>query len=51
MYVSRCQMILQKGLFVADICFPGLSRQKDPPCPQATRLIYAIQKNFYSGLM
>lgn len=29
-YVSRCQMILQKGLFVADICFLHLSRQKDP---------------------
>lgn len=29
-YVNRCQMLLQKGLFVADICFLHLTKQKDP---------------------
>ena len=33
-YVSRCQMILQKGLFIADICFLHLSKQKDPSFPE-----------------
>ncbi|MFT3823955.1 MAG: glycosyl hydrolase [Chitinophagaceae bacterium] len=32
-YVSRCQMVLQKGLFVADICFLQLSKQRDPSIP------------------
>lgn len=29
-YVNRCQMLLQKGLYVADICFLHLTKQKDP---------------------
>jgi hypothetical protein len=32
-YVSRCQMLLQKGLFVADVCFLHLTKQKDPIVP------------------
>ena len=46
-YVSRCQMLLQKGLFVADICFLHLSKQSDPSIyRRATKQIYAMQKNF-----
>jgi len=29
-YLNRCQMLLQKGLYVADICFLHLTKQKDP---------------------
>ena len=39
-------MILQKGLFVADICFPGLSRQKDPAMPAGYKADICNPKEF-----
>ena len=45
-YVSRCQMILQKGLFVADICFLQLSRQKDPVVPAGYKADVCNPKEF-----
>lgn len=45
-YVSRCQMILQKGLFVADICFLHLSRQKDPAVPAGYKADICNPKEF-----
>jgi len=33
-YVSRCQLLLQKGLFVSDICYLQLSAQKRTNIPQ-----------------
>lgn len=45
-YVSRCQMILQKGLFVADICFLHLSKQKDPSFPEGYKADICTPKEF-----
>ena len=45
-YVSRCQMILQKGLFVADICFLHLSRQKDTSLPEGYKADICNPKEF-----
>jgi hypothetical protein len=45
-YVSRCQMILQKGLFVADICFLHLSKQKDPSFPEGYKADICNPKEF-----
>ncbi len=45
-YVSRCQTILQKGLFVADICFLHLSKQKDPSFPEGYKADICNPKEF-----
>ncbi|MEO6731126.1 MAG: glycosyl hydrolase [Ferruginibacter sp.] len=45
-YVSRCQTILQKGLFVADICFLQLSKQKDPAVPAGYKADICSPKEF-----
>lgn len=45
-YVSRCQMLLQKGLFVADICFLQLSKQKDPSFPDGYKADICNPKEF-----
>lgn len=45
-YVSRCQMILQKGLYVADICFLHLSKQKDPSFPDGYKADICNPKEF-----
>jgi hypothetical protein len=33
-YLSRCQLLLQKGLFVSDLCYLQLSRQKKTFIPE-----------------
>jgi len=33
-YLSRCQLLLQKGLFVSDICYLQLSKQKNTFIPE-----------------
>ena len=45
-YISRCQMLLQKGLFVADICFLHLSKQKDPIVPAGYKADICTPKEF-----
>jgi hypothetical protein len=45
-YVSRCQTILQKGLFVADICYLHFSKQKDPAIPAGYKADICSPKEF-----
>ena len=45
-YVSRCQMVLQKGLYVSDICFLHLSKQKDPVFPEGYKADICNPKEF-----
>lgn len=33
-YLKRCQLLLQKGLFVADLCFLQLWQQRNTPIPE-----------------
>lgn len=43
-YVTRCQLLLQKGLFVGDLCYLQLQRQKNTPIPEGFRADVCSEK-------
>lgn len=45
-YLNRCQLLLQKGLFVADACFLHLHKQSDPIVPPGYKADICNTKEF-----
>lgn len=43
-YVTRCQLLLQKGLFVGDVCYLQLQRQKNTAIPEGFRADICSEK-------
>ncbi|MDP4239644.1 MAG: glycosyl hydrolase [Bacteroidota bacterium] len=47
-YVTRCQNILQKGLFVGDLCYLQLYSQKKTNIPQGYKADICNEKEFFT---